>query len=36
VVEIEFTTGVRLRICGPVDTPVVSAVMQALIDCGKR
>ena len=36
VVEIEFTTGVRLRICGPVDTPIVSAVMQALIDCGKR
>src|SRR6201990_3644106 len=23
--EIEFTTGVRLRICGPVDTPIVSA-----------
>src|SRR6476619_1201482 len=36
VVEIEFTTGVRLRICGPVDTPIVSAIMQALIDCGKR
>jgi transposase len=36
VVEIEFTTGVRLRICGPVDTPIVSAVMQALTDCGKR
>ena len=36
VVEIEFTPGVRLRICGPVDTPIVSAVMQALIDCGKR
>lgn len=36
VVEIEFTSGVRLRICGPVDTPIVSAVMQALIDCGKR
>jgi transposase len=36
VIEVEFTTGVRLRICGPVDTPIVSAVMQALIDCGKR
>jgi transposase len=36
VIEIEFKTGVRLRICGPVDTPIVSAVMQALIDCGKR
>ena len=31
VIEIEFKTGVRLRICGPVDTPIVSAVMQALI-----
>jgi transposase len=36
VVEIEFTTGVRLRICGPVATPIVSAVMQALTDSGKR
>jgi transposase len=36
LIEIEFKTGVRLRICGPVDTPIVSAVMQALIDCGKR
>jgi len=36
VIEIEFKTGVRLRICGPVDTPIVSAVMQALIDCEKR
>jgi transposase len=36
VIEMEFKTGVRLRICGPVDTPIVSAVMQALIDCGKR
>jgi len=36
VVEIEFTTGVRLRICGPVDTPIVSAVMQALTESGKR
>jgi transposase len=36
VVEIEFTTGVRLRICGPVDTPIVSAVLQALIDRGTR
>ena len=31
VVEMEFKTGVRLRICGLVDTPIVSAVMQALI-----
>src|SRR5947207_9478484 len=30
VIEIEFKTGVRLRICGRVDTPIVSAVMQAL------
>ena len=30
-VVIEFKTGVRLRICGRVDTPIVSAVMQALI-----
>ena len=36
VVEIEFKTGVRLRICGPVDTPIVSAIMQALTDYGKR
>ena len=36
VVEIEFTTGVWLRICGPVDAPIVAAVMQALTDCGKR
>ena len=26
----------RLRISGPVDTPIVSAVMQALADCGRR
>ena len=31
VIEIEFKTGARLRICGRVDTPIVSAVMQALI-----
>ena len=31
VIEIEFKTGVRLRVCGRIDTPVVSAVMQALI-----
>jgi transposase len=31
VIEVEFKTGVRLRICGRVDTPIVSAVMQALI-----
>jgi len=36
VIEIELKTGVRLRIYGPVDTPIVSAVVQALIDCGKR
>src|SRR5262245_41579845 len=32
VIEIELKTGVRLRIYGPVDTAIVSAVMQALID----
>jgi transposase len=36
VIEVEFATGVRLRICGPVETPIVSAVMQALADCGRR
>jgi len=36
VIEIEFTTGVRLRIRGPVDVPVVSAIMQSLIDWEKR
>ena len=36
VIEIEFTTGARLRICGPVDAPIVAAVMQALTDCWKR
>jgi transposase len=36
VIEVEFKTGARLRICGPVDAPIVAAVMQALIDCGKR
>jgi len=36
VIEVEFTTGARLRIRGPVDVPIVSAVMQALTDCGKR
>ena len=35
VIEVEFTTGVRLRICGPVDAPIMAAVMQALTDCGK-
>ena len=35
LIEIEFKTGVRLRICGPVDAPIVAAVMQALTDCGK-
>jgi transposase len=36
VIEVEFATGVRLRICGPVETPIVSAVVQALADCGRR
>jgi hypothetical protein len=36
VIEVEFETGARLRICGPVDAPIVAAVMQALTDCGKR
>jgi transposase len=36
VIEIEFTTGARLRICGPVDASIVAAVMQSLTDCGKR
>jgi transposase len=36
VIEVELTTGVRLRISGPVDAPVVSAVMRALADCGRR
>src|SRR5215467_2768180 len=36
VIEVEFKTGARLRICGPVDAPIVAAVMQALTDCGKR
>jgi len=36
VIEVEFTTGARLRIRGPVDVPIVSAVMQSLTDCGKR
>jgi transposase len=36
VIEVEFATGARLRIRGPVDPPIVSAVMQALADCGRR
>ena len=32
VIEVEFTTGARLRIRGPVDVPLVAAVMQALTD----
>ena len=36
VIEVEFTTGVWLRICGPVDAAIVAAVMQALTDCAKR
>ena len=34
VIEVEFKTGARLRIRGPVDIPIVSAVMQSLTDCG--
>jgi len=34
VIEVEFKTGARLRICGPVDASIVVAVMQALTDCG--
>jgi hypothetical protein len=36
VIEVEFTTGERLRICGPVDASIVATVVQALTDCGKR
>ena len=36
MIEVEFKTGARLRICGPVDAPIVAAVVQALTDCGKR
>src|SRR5262245_63369452 len=36
VLEVEFKTGARLRVCGPVDAPIVSTVMQALIDVGER
>jgi transposase len=36
VIEVEFSTGARLRICGPVDAPIVSAVIQALKDCARR
>src|SRR5262245_9308971 len=36
VIEVEVATGVRLRIRGAVDPPIVSAVMQALADCGRR
>jgi hypothetical protein len=34
VIEVEFTTGARLRIRGPVDVPIVAAVMQALTAVG--
>ena len=34
VIEVEFKTGARLRICGPVDASIVAAVMQALTDVG--
>jgi len=36
MIEVEFKTGARLRICGPVDAPSVLAVMQVLIDVGER
>src|SRR5215831_15145383 len=36
VIEVEFKTGARLRIRGPVDAPIVSVVMQSLTDRGKR
>ena len=36
VIEVEFSTGARLRICGPVDAPIVSAVIQALKECARR
>ena len=36
VIEVVFATGARLRISGSVDAPIVSAVMQALADCGRR
>ena len=36
VIEVVFSTGARLRISGSVDAPIVSAVMQALADCGRR
>jgi transposase len=36
VIEVKFTTGAVLRICGPVDDSIVSAVMQALTACGNR
>ncbi len=36
VIEVEFSTGARLRICGPVDAPIVAAIMQALADCEWR
>src|SRR5262245_55282509 len=37
VLEVEFkTAGARLRVCGPIDAPIVLAVMQALIDVGER
>src|SRR5262249_7443334 len=35
VIEVEFTTGARLRICGPVDAVIVAAVLQALTRCGE-
>ena len=36
VIEVQFTTGERLRIRGPMDVRTVAAVMEALTDCGKR
>src|SRR5262249_19991475 len=36
VLEVEFKSGARLRICGPVDAPIVAAVAQALRPGGAR
>lgn len=36
VIEIEFATGGRMRITGPVDTPTVSALMKALAKSKRR
>src|SRR5262249_60186338 len=36
VIEVEFKTGARLRIRGPVDVPTLAAVVQALTNFGRR